>query len=81
MMLISLLLAAIVTIFCGITGYTLELICDQDSNLKIFAMVVFFPITMIVGIGYAFYDFFAPILSDKIESCMDVFNSYIDYIA
>ena len=42
-------------------------------------MIVFFPITIVVGIIYAFYNFFAPILMDTFKAYMDIYNSYIDY--
>ena len=40
-------------IFIGATGYTLELICDQEECCVGFLLLLILPITMIMGIGKA----------------------------
>ena len=56
------------TIIIGITGFTCELICNQENCCVSLLLFIFLPIAMIGGIGMAFGEVFCPAASDIIES-------------
>ena len=57
-MLLPLTLIFFASIVLGMTGFTLELICEQDECCFGFVMLIFLPITMIAGIIKALGEMF-----------------------
>ena len=47
-----------VTIFLGCTGFTCEVLCDQDNCCVTLIAFIFLPMTMLVGIFIAFKEFY-----------------------
>ena len=56
------------TLILGCTGFTCELICDQENCCVSLLLLLIFPITMIGGIVRAFGEVFCPAAGDIIEN-------------
>ena len=63
----------IATLVLGCTGFTCEMICDQENCCVSLILFLLFPIAMIGGIGRAFAEVFCPAAEDILENnCGDV---------
>ena len=66
---IPIILILFATIVIGCTGFTCEFICSQceDNCLLALILVIFLPISMIIGVVMAFGEVFCPAAGDIVE--------------
>ena len=50
----------VITIFVGLFGFSFELVTKMDGCLALL-LLIFFPITMIIGVGIAFKEIFCQV--------------------
>jgi len=57
---------SIICVFAGMFGFSFELLSNLEGALCFFA-VLFFPITMIIGVGVAFREIFCDVVPNLCE--------------
>jgi hypothetical protein len=62
----------IVCIFAGMFGFSFELLSDLEGATCVLG-VIFFPVVMIIGIGYAFKEIFCDVVPDLCEEYCTLF--------
>lgn len=63
----------VVCIFAGIFGYPCEILSEQEGVWCCLG-IVFLPVTMIIGIGYAFKDIFCDVVPEMEGEFCDMFS-------